>query len=126
MPTPANVVPVLVASPGDLRAERDALRQLMWDFNDEHAVSLKVVLLPILWETHARPQVGAHPQDAIVRQLVQTVDLVIALFWTRIGSLLPDGKAATVHEIEEHVASGKPALIYFSNSPVQPGSFDPK
>ena len=38
----------------------------------------------------------------------------------------PTGKAdsGTVEEVEEHIAAGKPAMIYFSSKPVAPESID--
>jgi hypothetical protein len=51
---------------------------------------------------------------------------LIGIFWTRIGQLLDDGKHATVHELERFVKAGKPALLYFSNTPVVPDSLDPE
>ncbi|GAA0470632.1 hypothetical protein Ade02nite_33810 [Paractinoplanes deccanensis] len=123
---PANVVSVLIASPSDVAAERDALRQTLWEFNDEHAAALQVILLPVLWETHSRADLGSHPQDLLDTQIVDSADMVIGIFWTKIGSLLPDGTAATVHELERVVSAGKPGVLCFSNQPVVPSSIDPK
>lgn len=126
MPFAANVVAVMVASPGDVAAERDAIRTALWDFNDLHAHALRVMLLPVLWETHSRADLGAHPQELLDQQIVDGADVVVGVFWTRIGSLLPDGTPATVHELERVVAAGKPALLYFSNQPAVPASIDPQ
>jgi hypothetical protein len=126
VPFPANVVAVLVASPGDVADERDAIRAALWDFNDLHAQALQVILLPVLWETHSRADLGAHPQELLDQQIVDGADVVVGVFWTRIGSLLPDGTPATVHELERVVAAGKPALLYFSNQPAVPASIDPQ
>ncbi len=125
MPFAGNVVSVLVASPSDVQAERDALRTAMWDFNDEHASALQVVLLPILWKTHARPELGTDPQTLLDQQIVDGADVVTGVFWTRAGSRLPDGTFATVHELERLVAAGKPALLYFSSQPAVPSMIDP-
>ncbi|MFJ4105702.1 hypothetical protein [Amycolatopsis japonica] len=124
MPFVSNVVSVLVASPGDVAVEREAIRATMWDFNDLHAQALQVVLLPTMWETSSRADLGSHPQELLDEQIVDRADIVIGVFWTRIGSLLPDGTAATVHELERVVAASKPALLYFSNQPVVPSSID--
>lgn len=121
---PANVVSVLIASPSDVAAERDALRRTLWEFNDEHAAALQVILLPVLWETHSRADLGSHPQDLLDTQIVDSADMVIGVFWTKIGSLLPDGTAATVHELERVVDAGKPGVLCFSNQPVVPSSID--
>ena len=34
--------------------------------------------------------------------------------------------SGTVEEIEEHIATGKPAMIYFSSAPVHPDSINPE
>jgi len=65
---------------------------------------------------------GDRPQAIINNQLLEQTDLLVAVFWTRLGS--PTGKAAsgTVEEIEKHIAAGKPAMLYFSSAPVRPDS----
>ncbi len=120
----AHVVHVLIASPSDVADERTALREAIWEFNDEHTPANKVVLLPRTWEKNSTPRLGAAPQDILDEQIVDSSDIAIGIFWTRIGQLLEDGTPATVHELERFVEAGKPALLYFSNTPVVPGSID--
>lgn len=120
----AHVVHVLIASPSDVSAERKALRTALWEFNDEHTPSSQTVLLPRTWEENSTPRLGADPQTILDEQIVDTSDIAIGIFWTRIGQLLEDGTPATVHELERFVAAGKPALLYFSNMPVVPTSLD--
>jgi hypothetical protein len=122
----ANVVHVFIASPNDVARERLALRDAIWEFNDEHTADTQVVLLPRLWEKNSTPNIGAPPQAILDAQIVDSSDIVIGIFGTRIGQMLDDGKHATVHELERFVAAGKPALLYFSNTPVSPDSLDPK
>lgn len=123
---PAHVVHVFIASPSDVTREREALREAIWEFNDEHTADTKVVLLPRMWEKNSTPHIGAPPQAILDDQIVDSSDIVIGIFWTRIGQLLDDGKHATVHELERIVDAGKPALLYFSNTPVVPDSLDPE
>jgi hypothetical protein len=40
------------------------------------------------------------------------------VFWTRIGTPTERHLSGTVEEIEEHIAAGKPAMLYFSSQPV--------
>lgn len=122
----ANVVHVFIASPSDVTLERQALREAIWEFNDQHTADTNVVLLPRLWEKNSTPHVGAPPQAILDSQIVDSSDVVIGIFGTRIGQMLDDGKHATVHELERFVAAGKPALLYFSNTPVAPDSIDPE
>lgn len=115
----ANVVKVMIASPGDVAEERQAIRDLVSEWNYIHAEDRGLVLMPIGWETHSSPTMGERPQAIINRQVLAECDLLVAVFWTRLGS--PTGKAAsgTVEEIEEHLKAGKPTMLYFSSAPVR-------
>ena len=77
---------VLIASPSDLSEERDAATQAVHDCNALHAVAEGITLLPVKWETHATPQTGIRPQEAINQQLVKDSDLLIGMFWHKFGS----------------------------------------
>lgn len=82
--------------------------------------------MPIGWESHSSPAMGDRPQGIISKQILKGCDLLIAVFWTKFGT--PTGKAesGTAEEIKEHLADGKPALLYFSSEPVVPDSIDPE
>ncbi|MEO2091753.1 MAG: DUF4062 domain-containing protein [Gemmataceae bacterium] len=116
----------MIASPGDVAEERQAVRDLIVEWNYIHAEDRRQVLLPVGWETHSTPLMGDRAQAIINKQVLVNCDLLVAVFWTKLGS--PTGKAAsgTVEEIEEHLAAGKPAMIYFSNTPVRPDSVNDK
>lgn len=120
----ATVIKLMIASPTDVAQERQLVREVIQSWNAIHAEDQQIVIMPVGWETHASPQMGDRPQAIINRQVLKNCDLLVAVFWTRLGS--PTGKAAsgTVEEIEEHLAAGKPALLYFSSAPVLPGSVD--
>src|SRR5205814_8286775 len=68
----------------------------------------------------------ARPQAIINKQVLAECDLLIAVFWTRLGSPTGKSPSGTVEEIEEHLKAGKPAMIYFSSAPVRPESVDQK
>jgi hypothetical protein len=125
MPYKADVIKVMIASPSDVAAERDLVREVVHDWNVIHSEDRELVLLPVGWETHAAPAMGERPQAIINKCVLKDCDLLVAIFWTRLGS--PTGAAAsgTVEEIEEHLGAGKPAMIYFSSAPVAPASIDP-
>ena len=83
-----------------------------------------VVLLPVGWETHAAPALGERPQALINKQVLKTCDLLVAIFWTRLGTSTGAAESGTVEEIREHLAAGKPAMVYFSTIPAEPASID--
>jgi hypothetical protein len=126
MPFRSETYRVLIASPSDLEEERQAATDAVNDWNAQHAVAESVVLLPVKWETHASPRTGVRPQEAINRQLVSSSDLLLGMFWTRIGTSAGVADSGTVEEIDQFVLAGKPALLYFSSRPIDPNRIDVK
>jgi len=121
----AETYRVLIASPSDLIEERQVATQAINDWNGQHAAAESIVLLPVKWETHALPQAGIRPQQAISEQLVSKCDILIGMFWTKFGTDTGVAESGTVEEIDQFVAAGKPAMLYFSNRPVNPNRIDP-
>lgn len=120
----ATVFRVMVASPRDVIAERSVVREVLQEWNIVHSEIRKMVLLPVGWETHVFPSTGEHPQAIINKQILRNCDLLIGVFWTRIGTATDDYASGTVEEIEEHIKSDKPVMLYFSSAPVLPDSVD--
>ena len=122
----ATAVRVLIASPSDLGEERDAAALAINEWNAQHSAAQGVVLLPVRWETHARPQAGVRPQAALNAQLVQPSDILVGMFWTKLGTTTGVADSGTVEEINQFVEQGKPAMLYFSDRPIEPGRIDPR
>lgn len=120
----ATVFKVMIASPSDVAAERSIVREVLSEWNIIHSDSRHVVLLPVGWETHSVPEMGDRPQAIINKQILSDCDLLVGVFWTRIGTATGEYDSGTVEEIEEHIKADKPAMLYFSNSPVVPDSVD--
>ena len=114
----------MIASPGDVAEERNLIRTVIHDWNDVNAETSKVMLAAVGWETHSSPELGTRPQELINRRVLKDCDLLIGVFWTRLGTPTGKSQSGTIEEIEEHVAAGKPAMIYFSSKPVAPESID--
>jgi hypothetical protein len=124
MPQRALIYRVLVASPSDCSAERRIVPDTLRAWNAAHSLDTGAILEPVLWETHARPELGDRPQALINRQLVDHCDLLVGTFWTRLGTSTGKAESGTAEEIEEFRAKGKPVLLYFSSAPVVPSSLD--
>jgi hypothetical protein len=124
MPIQATTYRVLIASPSDLTEERQAATDAITAWNAQHAAAESVVLLPVKWETQATPESGVRPQEAINAQLVCNSDMLIGMFWTKIGTSTGVADSGTVEEIDQFVAAGKPAMLYFSNRPIEPSKID--
>jgi len=121
----ADVFNVMIASPGDVQAERAQIREVIHEWNAVHSRSRKIVLLPTGWETHSAPEMGATPQTIINKQVLDKCDLLVGVFWTRVGTATTEYASGTVEEIERHVESGRPAMLYFSSQPAALDTVDP-
>lgn len=124
MAFPGTVFNVMIASPSDVPRERVVARDVIWEWNAINAADKQLVLLPIGWETHSSPSMEDTAQAIINSQVLQQADLLIAIFWTRLGTPTGEFASGTVEEVERHISSGKPAMIYFSSAPVAPDSID--
>jgi hypothetical protein len=70
----ANVLKVMIASPGDVTVEREVVTQELYRWNNANAVSRELMLQPVKWETHGSPQMGAHPQKILNEHLLLDPD----------------------------------------------------
>lgn len=120
----AQVLRVLIASPADLAEERVAAAEAISDWNAQHSATEMVVLLPVAWETHSRPSFGDRPQAILNSQFVDDCDIVVGMFWARLGSDTGKAPSGTVEEIDRVAAVGKPAMIYFSDRPIAPSAIN--
>jgi hypothetical protein len=120
MPYQATVFNVLIASPGDVQDERNIVREVIQEWNAVNSKSREIVLNAVGWETHSHPTMGDRAQGVLNKQLVDDADLVVAVFWTRIGSPTGEAPGGSVEELSRHMDAGKPAMVYFSSQPVEP------
>jgi len=120
----ANVYNVMIASPSDVLKERDIAREVVYYWNTLNSQKNKIVLLPICWETHSAPLMGERALEVINKLVTDKADLLVGIFWNRIGTKTGDFESGTIEEIERHIEKGKPAMLYFSNAPVKMESVD--
>lgn len=120
----AKVFKILIASPGDVEEERKAIPEIISDWNNVNSETSKVVLLPVKWETHSAPLLGDRPQGIINSQLVNSCDMAIGVFWTRLGSPTGVSESGTAEEIEWFIENKKPVMIYFSSRNINPTKLD--
>lgn len=114
----AIVYNVMIASPSDVAEEREVVRRVINNWNKSHSSKDEgIVLLPVDWENHSAPRQGNRGQEVINKQVLEKADLLIGIFWNRVGTPTGDFKSGTVEEIERHIQAGRPAMLYFSDKP---------
>jgi len=114
----ATVFKVMIASPNDVTDERSIIRDVLTEWNVVNSDSRRIVLLPVGWETHVSPDMGDRPQKIINKQVLKDCDMIVGVFWTRIGTPTDEYVSGTVEEIEEYIKEGKPVMLYFSSARV--------
>ena len=120
----ATVYRVLIASPGDVGDERNLIPEVINEWNTVSAASTNIILMPVKWETSTTPLLGGRPQAVINDQIVEDADLLVGVFWTRLGTNTGQAVSGTAEEIEQFVKADKPVMLYFSQSPVEPDKLD--
>jgi hypothetical protein len=124
MPFNSRAYRVLIASPSDVDEEREIAVRVIQEWNDLYAYTRGVVLLPLRWETHAAPEYGTRPQEVINRVIVDQCDLLLGIFWTRIGTPTGVAESGTLEEIVRVAQLGKPVMLYFSKVGTDPDQID--
>jgi HEAT repeat protein len=96
-----RIMRIVVASPGDVQAERDTVPAVIDELNRGMAAERDLRLELYRWEADAYP--GFHPAgpqgliDPILR--IEDCDILIGIFWKRFGTPTTDAQSGTEHEI---------------------------
>jgi hypothetical protein len=109
---------LLFSAPSDVAHEDlevAAAAVLRW--NAIYGQQFGAVVVPTNWQAHSVARHGLHPQAELNAQLVDDADIVIALFWHRLGSPTEAAQSGTVEEIERaHEAGAYVAILRCSRA----------
>lgn len=116
---------MFVASPGDVAKERQAIRRVVSELERSIGSVIALNLRPFLWEHDLGP--GVHldgPQGLVdAHSNLSRCDVLVGVFWNRLGTQTADGKTGTEHELAAAYArwnrTGRPhIMVYFSKKPI--------
>lgn len=116
----ANCFNVMIVSPSDVQEERNIIKESLYRWNELNSRFHKIVFSVLGYDINACPDSGKTAQEILNHQLLEQADIVIAVFWTKLGSPTSEYSSGSVEEISKHMAAGKKALIYFSNQSIDP------
>jgi HEAT repeat protein len=126
-----RIIRVVIASPNDVAAERDALPAVFDELNQGIAAERGLLLVLQRYETDAHP--GLHeegPQGLIDPILnIEDCDILIGIFWKRFGTPTRDAQSGTEHEISLALnawqRNGRPqVMLYFNREEYYPKSLE--
>ena len=108
----AIVYRVLIASPSDVQREREAAEDAVRMWNSLHAESDNVALMPVRWEVDAVAEQGESGQGVLNAQLIDKCDLLVGIFWHRLGRQTKVAASGTVEEIDRFIANNRPVSLF--------------
>ena len=115
---------IFLASPSDVQAERNVVREVLQELNAVTARSKNIHFDIIGWEIDAYPGFGGDGQHIINREMgnMTEYDLLIGIMWNKFGSATQRAGSGTEEEFQRAFdvfqKMGKPDIaFYFKNEP---------
>lgn len=122
----ARIYRILIASPGDLDEERKSIPELINRWNAVNSKKYGIHLQHVMWEIDSFPEVKKEgdPQKVLNEQIIKNCDILLGIFWTRLGTPTGRAESGTVEEIDRFLKLKKPVMLYFSSRDISPGDID--
>jgi len=116
-------IKIVIASPGDVKRERELIRSTILNTVNIWAKILNIEFEVIDWENSTYPSVGNYSQEVINKQFGDFNNIVIGVFWYRLGTPTANFPSGTVEEIERAVTKQKEGKnlnvkLYYKSKPV--------
>jgi hypothetical protein len=108
---------LFISAPSDVSAELNSIRIIVDEINKTSGRQNNYHIESLNWVVDTYTQAGEDAQAVINQQMDGKYDILVAIFWQRLGSPTKRDKSGTVEEINRAVANGKQFLIYFNSQP---------
>jgi hypothetical protein len=122
--TQVNQLRVVVASPSDVKAERKSVETVAEELQHTTAKFLGLDLVVTRWETDSYPGFHAEGPQGLLDPILKIADadIVVGIFWKRLGTPTKSGQTGTEHEINTAIEAWKKKqsphiMLYFSQRP---------
>lgn len=106
---------VVLCGPGDVAKEIAIARKVIEEWNQRNWEGLNCGLKDKHWDTDVAPSMDTRGQAIINRDMIDSADLIVAIFWRRIGTPTGLHDSGTVEEITRAQARDIPVMLYFSD-----------
>jgi hypothetical protein len=116
----------MVSAPGDVEStDLDAIIEAVNRWNGIYGIQFGSVVIPTHWTRHSAAEHGVRPQASLNEQLVDGADILIAIFWHRLGTATGEAESGTVEEIDRAVDNGAYVAVLHCGRGVSPDVIDP-
>ena len=124
MPNNIIVYDLLISCPSDVAEYVDMLEKEVLHFNNFFGRSNNIIVRTRHWSKDSYSEFGNPPQELLNKQIVDSSDLALGVFWTRFGTPTENYGSGTEEEIERMLAMGKQVFLYFLDKPVCPSQIN--
>lgn len=121
MPTNITLYKLFLASPSDVKEERQIVKKVVDEINIGNYSTNGIKLELVTWETHTHPSIGIDAQDAINKQIKDDYDIFIGIMWNRFGTPTNRAESGTKEEFdrafEKNKTKSTEVLFFFKTTP---------
>lgn len=114
-PSNVELIRLTLCGPTDVAKEISLATEVITDWNCQHGEQRGFWIKHQHWSTDTYPDAQKTGQGAINKQLIDSTDILVAVFWSRIGTATQNAESGTVEEIRRALSAGKKVLVYFSD-----------
>jgi hypothetical protein len=119
-----QIIRVTLCAPGDVTKELSVVAQEIEEWNRLNWDATNCGIKLRHWRTDAVPDLSERPQGVINQQLIDDSDLIVAIFWSRLGTPTGVASSGTEEEVRRAVAKGIRTFLYFSKLEPIPADAD--
>ncbi len=124
MPRDTKTYDIVLSCPTDVEIEKAVIESVINDFNRTIGTNLDINLNLKHWSTDSYAQSGGSAQELLNKQFIYESDMIICIFWGRMGTPTEKYESGTAEELQEAIIAGKQVFLYFSNAPIPPKELD--
>jgi hypothetical protein len=110
-----RILQLVLCGPGDVSEEIKIAREVIEAWNQVNFDTMNCGIKAVHWSTDAVPSMRARGQQVINWGLIDNADLVVAIFWRRLGTPTGLHESGTAEEVRRAQARDIEVMLYFSN-----------
>jgi len=110
-----RILQLALCGPGDVSAETMIAQEVIEAWNQVNRDTLNCEIRAVHWSTDAVPSMRARGQQVINWELIDNADLLVAIFWRRLGTPTGLHESGTAEEVRRAQARDIEVMVYFSN-----------
>lgn len=110
-----QTINVALCGPGDVAKEIELAKKVIEDWNQSNFDVLNCGVRAVHWDSDAVPSMRARGQEVINWELIDKSDLVVAIFWQRLGTPTGMHDSGTAEEVDRAKSRGIEVMLYFSD-----------